>query len=53
MPIPAASRADLRRPHRIAGDPDDPVLFAQQIQRLDGFLGETNDAAGWKLAHGG
>ena len=44
--------ADLRRPHRIAGDADDTVLLAEQIQRLDGLFGEANDPAGWELAHG-
>src|SRR4029077_16645455 len=39
--------ADLRRPHRIAGDPDDAVLLAEQIQGLDGLFGEANDPAGW------
>ena len=43
---------DPRRPHRIAGDADNPVLLAKQIKRLDGFFGETNDPAGRELAHG-
>ncbi len=43
---------DLRRPHRIAGDADDPVLLAEQIQRLHGFLGETDDTAGREVVHG-
>ena len=42
---------DLRRPHRIAGNADNPVLLAQQIQRLHGFLRETYDPAGRELAH--
>jgi len=41
----------LRRPHRVAGNADDPVLLAEQIQGLDGFLGETDDPAGRELAH--
>ena len=44
---------DPRWPHRVAGDADDPVLFAKQVQRLDGFLGETHDPAGREVAHGG
>ena len=43
---------DLRRPHRIARYPDDAVLLAEQIQRLDGFLGEADDPAGREVAHG-
>ena len=39
------------RSHRVAGDADDAVLFAEQIQRLDGFLGETHDSARRELAH--
>jgi hypothetical protein len=35
----------------IAGNADNPVLFAEQIKRLDGFLGETDNAAGRELAH--
>ena len=27
----------------IAGDPDNPVVLAKKIQRLDSFFGETND----------
>ena len=50
---PRLLAADLRRPHRIAGDADDAVLLAEQIQRLDGLFGEANDPAGWELAHGG
>ena len=41
------------RPHRVTGDADDPVLLAEQIQRLDGFFGETDDPAGRELAHAG
>ena len=44
---------DPRRPHRIAGDADDAVLLAQEVQRLDGFLGEADDAAGREVAHDG
>ena len=49
---PRLLAADLRRPHRIAGDADDAVLLAEQVQRLDGLFGEANDPAGWELAHG-
>ena len=48
---PRLLAADLRRPHRIAGDADDAVLLAEQIQRLDGLFGQANDPAGWELAH--
>ena len=34
----------LRRTHGVARDPDDAVPFAEQIQRLGGFLGEADDA---------
>src|ERR1700676_2837443 len=43
----------LRRATPLARDPDDPVLLAEQIQRLDGFLGEADDPAGREVAHGG
>lgn len=43
---------DLGWPHRIAGNANDPVLFAEQIEGLDRFFGQANDAAGRKLAHG-
>src|SRR6202022_3508716 len=49
---PRLLASDLRRPHRVAGDADDPVLLAEQIQRLDGFFGETHDPAGRELMHG-
>ena len=48
---PRLLAADLRRPHRIAGDADDAVLLAEQIQRLDGLFGQADDPAGWELAH--
>ncbi len=44
--------AHPRRPHRITGDADDAILLAEQIQRLDGFFGETDNSAGRELAHG-
>ena len=43
--------AHLRRPHRIAGDADDAILLAEQIQRFDGFFGKADDSAGRELAH--
>ena len=49
---PRLLAAHLRRPHRIAGDADDAVLLAEQIQRLDGLFGEADDPAGRELAHG-
>jgi len=30
--------------HDIAGDPDDAVLLAEQIQRLDGLFGEADNS---------
>jgi hypothetical protein len=42
---------DLWRPYRVAGNADDPILFAEQKKGLDGFLGETDDTAGRELAH--
>ena len=36
----------LRRTHRIAGHADHTVLLAEQVQRLGGFLGQTDDAGG-------
>ena len=44
---------NLRRPNGIAGNADDTALFAEQIQRLHSFLGETYDPAGRELAHEG
>ena len=49
---PRLLAAHPRRPHRIAGDADDAILLAEQIQRLDGFFGEADDSAGRELAHG-
>ena len=43
---------DLRRPHRIAGDADDAVLLAEQVQGLHSFLGEADNAAGREVLHG-
>jgi hypothetical protein len=36
----------------IAGHADNPVLLAEQIERLDSLLGQANDAAGREVLHG-
>ena len=36
-----------RRPHRIAGDADNAVVLAEEIERLHGFFGQTDDSFGW------
>ena len=41
-----------RRAHGIAGDADDAVLLAEQIQRLDRLFGQADDAAGREVVHG-
>jgi hypothetical protein len=41
----------LRRPHRIAGNADDAILFAEQIQRLHGLFREADDPAWREVAH--
>ena len=48
---PRLLAADLWRPHRIAGDTDDAILLAEQIERLHGLFGEADDPAGRELAH--
>src|SRR5882672_6426193 len=48
----ADTRGFSRRAHRIAGDADDAVLLADQIERLHGLLGEADDAAGREVGHG-
>src|SRR4029079_15568944 len=48
---PRLLAADLRRSHRVAGDTDDAVLLAEQIQRLDGLFSQADDPAGRELAH--
>jgi hypothetical protein len=40
--------ARLRRARNIAGDADDAVLLAEQVQRLDGLFGEADNSAGRK-----
>ena len=37
--------ASLRRAHNIAGDANDAVLLAQQVQRLDGLFREADNSA--------
>jgi len=37
--------ASLRRAHDITGNAGDAVLLADEVQRLDGFLGEANNSA--------
>ena len=32
--------------HSVAGNADDPVLLADQIQRLHGFFGKAHDPGG-------
>jgi hypothetical protein len=34
----------LRRPHRVAGDADDAVLLAEEVEGLGGLFGQTDDA---------
>ena len=42
----------LRRADGIAGDADDAVLLAEQIERFDRLFGQADDAAGREVAHG-
>jgi len=37
--------ASLRRTHDIAGDADDAVLLAEQVEGLDGLFGEADNSA--------
>ena len=34
----------LRRTHGVAGDADDTIALAEEVQRLGGFFGEADDA---------
>jgi hypothetical protein len=43
--------ANPRRANGISRDADDPVLFAEQIKRLDGLFGQADEAAGREVAH--
>ncbi len=38
--------AHPRRPHRVAGHADNAALFAEEIERLHGFLGQADDSLG-------
>ncbi len=40
--------AGFGRSHAIARDADDAILFAEQVQGLDGFFGQADDALRWK-----
>jgi hypothetical protein len=40
--------ASLRRAHGVAGNPDDAVLLAEQVEGLAGLLGEADNSAGWE-----
>ena len=42
----------LGRTNGVAGDADDAVLFAEQIERLDRLFGQANDTVGREVAHG-
>ena len=42
---------DPRRPYRVAGDANDPILLAQKVQRFHSLFGETDDPARRELAH--
>ena len=38
--------ARAARPHRVAGDPDDARLLAEEVEPFGGLLGEADDALG-------
>ena len=40
--------AGLRRTNDIAGNPDDAVLLAKQIERLDSLFGEADNSCRWR-----
>jgi len=44
--VKALTRGFSRRAsaHDIAGNPDDAVLLAEQVERLDGFFGEADNS---------
>lgn len=48
---PGFFAANAGRPHGVAGDADDAVLLAEQVQRFDGLFGQADDPAGRELAH--
>src|SRR5690348_14104859 len=39
--------ASLWRAHNIAGDADDSILLAEEVERLDGLFGEADNSA-WR-----
>jgi hypothetical protein len=41
--------ASLQRAHDIAGDPEDAVLLAEQVQRLDGLFRKTTIRLGGNI----
>jgi alpha-glucosidase len=43
-PIFPSPMVCLRRAHDIGGDPDDAVLFAQQVNRFDRLLSEADNS---------
>src|SRR5215469_10357975 len=47
---PRLLAASLRRAHDVAGDADDAVLLAEQIEGLNGFLGKADNSARRKHA---
>ena len=46
--VKGLTRGFSRRAHDIAGDPDDAVLFAQQVKRFDRLFGEADNSTWWK-----
>jgi hypothetical protein len=40
----------LKRAHDIAGDPDDAILLAKQVERLEDLFGEVDYSTWWKHA---
>ena len=43
---PRLVAASMRWAHNIAGDADDTILLAKQVQRLNGLFGEADNSAG-------
>src|SRR5690606_36447413 len=48
---PRLLAAHTRGPHCIARYADDPLVFAEEIKRFDGLLGETDNAARREDSH--
>jgi hypothetical protein len=42
---------NFRRPHGVAGDADNAMLFTKKIKGLSRLFGKANDPQGWKPAH--